>query len=42
MGDPAGAIVWGTSRVKAFLKKSKGTWHKFDSDLAADVKKSAN
>ena len=41
MGDPAGAIVWGTSRVKAFLKKSKGTWHKFDSDLAKDVKDSA-
>ena len=41
MGDPAGAIVWGTSRIKAFLKKSKGTWHKFDSDLAKDVKDSA-
>jgi hypothetical protein len=41
MGDPAGAIVWGTSRIKAFLKKSKGTWHKFDSDLAEDVKKAA-
>lgn len=41
MGDPAGAIVWGTSRVKAFLKKSKGTWHKYDSDLADDVRKAS-
>lgn len=42
MGDPAGAIVWGTSRIKAFLRKSKGTWYKFDSDLAEDVTKAAN
>lgn len=41
MGDPAGAIVWGTSRIKAFLRKSKGTWYKFDSDLAEDVTKAA-